>query len=90
MGAGEPVVLAEPHYSPHKAQAAAMASVLGAQAALTAGSAACTSGAAAAADVLRATSIDMAFWAFLAASAAGVAARGFTQHLRDQHTSGAQ
>lgn len=65
-----------------------MASVLGVQATWTAGSAAFTPGATSSLDVLRATSIDMAFWAFLAASAAGVAARGFTQYLRDKHTSG--
>lgn len=88
--AGAPVVLAEPHYSPHKAQAAAMASVLAAQAAVAAGGAACTSGATATVETLRAASIDMAFWAFLAASAAGVVARGFTQHLRDRHTSGVE
>jgi hypothetical protein len=67
-----------------------MGSVLGAQAVWTAGSAAYSSGATTIFDVLRETSIDMAFWAFLAASAAGVAARGFTQYLRDKHTSGVE
>lgn len=81
--AGPEKVLAEPHYSPLKAQIATMAAALGAQAAAVGTSAAAGAADAAAAAV----TIDAAFWAFLAASAAGVVARGFTGFKRDRHSS---
>eukprot|EP00892_Ulva_mutabilis_P001209 jgi/Ulvmu1/11089/UM070_0004.1 len=80
--AGPEKVLAEPHYSPQKAQVATMAGALGAQAAAVGTFAAAGSADAAAAAV----TIDSAFWAFLAASAAGVLARGFTGFMRDRHS----
>lgn len=81
--AGPEKVLAEPHYSPLKAQVATMAAALGTQAAAVG-----TTAAAGSADaVAAAVTIDGAFWAFLAASAAGVAARGFTGFKRDRHSS---
>lgn len=80
--AGPEKVLAEPHYSPLKAQVATMAAALGTQAAAVGTTAAVGSTDA----VASALTIDGAFWAFLAASAAGVAARGFTGFKRDRHS----
>jgi hypothetical protein len=74
-------VVGERHISPRKAQAAAVATVVAGKVAagLTAGSAAVTM------DTLwSVATVDTAFYAFLAASAAGVAARGYTGFMRER------
>jgi len=68
--AGPESMFAETHYSPQKAQITTMAAALAVQAAAVGGVAA----AGPADAVASAVTIDSAFWAFLAASAAGVLA----------------
>lgn len=75
-------IVAERHVSPRKAQAAAAAAVL-----VVKGAAAAASGGAASAAQLAASiaTVDTAFYAFIAASAAGLAARSLTALLRERH-----
>ena len=80
--AGPESMFAETHYSPQKAQITTMAAALAVQAAAVGGVAA----AGPADAVASAVTIDSAFWAFLAASAAGVLARGATGFMRDRHS----
>lgn len=76
-GSGSGPAVAERHFSPRKSQAASVAAVLGAAAV------ALVPFAGDGFAVL--LTVDTAFLAFLAASVAGVAARGFTGYVRDRH-----
>lgn len=75
-------VISERHFSPLKAQAAATAATVTLSALGGVASGMHT------APLMWAhlVSVETAFWAFLAACAAGVTARGFTGYVRDRHT----
>lgn len=73
-------VVAERHVSPRKAQAAAASAVIAAKAAVAAAGA--TSAAQLATSI---ATVDTAFYAFIAASVAGLLARSLTALLRERH-----